>query len=368
MLTRLLFLLLLGALGQQRADVKPPPTATAQTYPAEQVQAGRTLFAARCGFCHGRDTAGGESGPDLTRSTLVAEDVRGDRIAPLLRSGRTDRGMPAFELSDADAAALVAFIHDAKTRAESQEGGRRSVDVADLQTGNAADGRRFFEGAGGCIRCHSATGDLADAGTRLQGLTLLQRMLYPSPRPGRPAAARATITLPSGATVTGALAYRDEFTIAVVDADGEYRSWNRATVKASVDNPLDAHSRLLDVYTDTQMHDVFAYLQTLRSSSPRAAAPPSPASSAGGLDPAARLDPPADSWPTYHGDYSGRRHSRLTQITPANVRQLSLAWSFETGQSGQIKATPILVNGIIYIAMPDAAWAIDARTCRQIWR
>src|SRR3954462_15473262 len=87
-----------------------------------------------------------------------------------------------------------------------------------------------------------------------------------------------------------------------------------------------------------------------------------------GLDPALLVKPPADSWPTYHGDYSGRRHSRLTQITPANVRRLALAWSFETGQSGQIKATPLLVNGIIYLSMPDAAWAIDARTGRQIWR
>src|SRR5712671_572679 len=96
---------------QQRADVKPPPTVTAQTYPAAQVQAGQTLFVARCGFCHGRDTAGGESGPDLTRSTLVAGDVRGDRIGPLVRAGRTDRGMPAFTLADGDVAALVAFIH-----------------------------------------------------------------------------------------------------------------------------------------------------------------------------------------------------------------------------------------------------------------
>jgi alcohol dehydrogenase (cytochrome c) len=352
---------------QQRADVKPPPTVTAQAFPADQVQAGQTLFAARCGFCHGRDTAGGESGPDLTRSSLVAEDVRGDRIGPLVRAGRTERGMPAFALPDADVASLVAFIHDAKSRAESQEGGRRSVDVADLQTGHAADGQRFFDGAGGCARCHSVTGDLADVATRLQGLTLMQRMLYPAPRPGRSVPARATITLPSGQTVTGAVAYRDEFTIAIVDAGGQYRSWSRASVKAAIDNPLDAHSRLLDVYTDTQMHDVLAYLQTLRAPS-RAAPANAPASAAGGLDPATLLNPPADSWPTYHGDYSGRRHSRLTQITPANVRRLALAWSFETGQSGQIKATPLLVNGIIYLSMPDAAWAIDARTGRQIWR
>src|SRR5499427_6972352 len=249
---------------QQRADVKPPATITVQSYSAEQVEAGQRAFASRCGFCHGRDAAGGESGPDLTRSVLVAEDVRGDKIAPVVRTGRTDRGMPAFALPDADVAAIVAFIHDQKTKAESQEGGRRSVEPADLQTGDAAAGRRFFEGAGGCTKCHSATGDLAGVGARLQGLTLLQRMLYPTPRPGRPSRARAEVTLPSGETVAGSLVSHDEFTIAIVDASGQYRSWSATTVKAVVDNPLEAHARLLDAYTDDQIHDVFAFVQTLR--------------------------------------------------------------------------------------------------------
>jgi alcohol dehydrogenase (cytochrome c) len=75
-----------------------------------------------------------------------------------------------------------------------------------------------------------------------------------------------------------------------------------------------------------------------------------------------------DSWPTYHGDFSGQRHSKLTQITPDNVRQLTLAWAFQTGQTQQIKSTPILVNGIIYITAPDNIWAIDARSARQLWR
>jgi alcohol dehydrogenase (cytochrome c) len=86
-----------------------------------------------------------------------------------------------------------------------------------------------------------------------------------------------------------------------------------------------------------------------------------------GLDPAALLNPPADSWPTYHGDYSGRRHSRLTQIAPANVHQLGLKWVFQTGQPGSIKSTPIVVNGIVYITTPDNLWALDARSARQVW-
>src|SRR6266508_339581 len=86
------------------------------------------------------------------------------------------------------------------------------------------------------------------------------------------------------------------------------------------------------------------------------------------LDPATLLNPPADSWPTYHGDSSGQRHSKLTQITPANVKQMTLAWAFQTGQTQQIKAVPILVNGVIYVSTPDNVWAVDARSGRQIWR
>jgi len=86
-----------------------------------------------------------------------------------------------------------------------------------------------------------------------------------------------------------------------------------------------------------------------------------------GLEPAALLNPSADSWPTYHGDYTGQRHSPLMQITPANVARLTLAWAFQTGQGASIKATPILVNGILYVSVPDQLWAIDARSARQIW-
>jgi alcohol dehydrogenase (cytochrome c) len=86
-----------------------------------------------------------------------------------------------------------------------------------------------------------------------------------------------------------------------------------------------------------------------------------------GLDPAWLLNPPADTWPAYHGDYSGRRHSSLTQITPANVEQLSLAWIHQTRDNATLKASPLLVNGVIYFSIPDNVWAVDARSGREIW-
>jgi alcohol dehydrogenase (cytochrome c) len=86
-----------------------------------------------------------------------------------------------------------------------------------------------------------------------------------------------------------------------------------------------------------------------------------------GLDPATIANPPADSWPSYHGDYSGKRHSELAQITPQNVGTLGLAWAFQTGQTSAIKSSPLLVNGVLYFTLPDHIWAVDARTGHQIW-
>ena len=252
-----------GSKGQESSAAKPvasPPAAV------EQIQAGRALFASQCGFCHGRDTAGGESGPDLTASALVEQDAHGDKIGVVVRNGRPAKGMPAFgNVDDQQLAALVAFIHDRKANAK--EGRRRTVDVADLQTGNAEAGMRYFNGAGGCAKCHSPSGDLAGIGGKLQGLELLKRMLYrESERVAEPTKATptASVTLASGETVSGKLAYRDEFTIGLVDPSGWYRSWPAAQVKFTVMNPLEAHIEQLGKYTDEDMHDILAYLQTLR--------------------------------------------------------------------------------------------------------
>jgi mono/diheme cytochrome c family protein len=253
-----------GGRGSQAspAAVPPPPTATPQAYPQEQVRAGQPIFSAQCGFCHGRDAMGGETGPDLTRAPLVAADVRGDKIGPVVRNGRADKGMPAFSLSDADLAAAVAFIHDQKNKSASLTGGRRAVEVADLQTGNAEAGRTYFDGT--CSTCHAPRGDLAGIAKRLEGLKLLQRMLYPAPADGAPSRAKVTVTRASGEIVAGTLAYRDEFTIALTDPSGAYRAFPTHQVKFSVDDPLQAHIELLGKYTDDDMHNVLAYLQTLR--------------------------------------------------------------------------------------------------------
>jgi mono/diheme cytochrome c family protein len=222
-------------------------------------EAGGALFQQNCAFCHGRDAMGGETGPDLTRSKLVLADKNGEEISKVVREGRPDNKMPAFNFSSQELLSLVAFIHERVKTASSGKGGRRGVDVADLQTGNVDAGKQYFNGAGGCSKCHSPTGDLAGIAKRFQGLQLEERMLYP-----RGAKSTVSVTLPTGMKVEGTLAYLDEFTVALRDADGSYRSWATNRVKYKVNSPVDAHIEQFPKYTDDDIHNLMAYLQTLR--------------------------------------------------------------------------------------------------------
>jgi cytochrome c oxidase cbb3-type subunit III len=230
-----------------------------ESFSPAAVATGRLLFRQACAFCHGTYAGGGESGPDLTRSKLVAEDSGGNAIGPVLRNGRIEKGMPRFEYSDEQIAALVAFIHSQRNDTLSKKGGRKGVDAADLQTGNVEAGRQFFYGAGGCSSCHSPTGDLSKIASRFEGLKLEEQMLYP-----RHAKSSVAVTLASGQTIIGTLVYLDEFTVGLQDPSGVYRSWKTGDVQYKVDAPVDAHAELLPKYTDADIHNLMAYLQTLR--------------------------------------------------------------------------------------------------------
>ncbi len=230
-----------------------------QAHASPQAEAGASIFQQNCAFCHGRDAEGGETGPDLTRSKLVSEDVAGSKISEVLREGRPDKGMPSFKFSPAEVASVAAFIHWETAQAQSQNGKRRGVEVSDLQTGNVAAGQQYFQGAGGCTSCHSPTGDLAGIASRYQGLQLEERMLYP-----KGAKSTVTVTEASGKKMTGTLAYQDEFTIGLFDADGVYHSWPTGSIRYSISSPADAHVALFSKYTDADIHNLMAYLQTLK--------------------------------------------------------------------------------------------------------
>jgi cytochrome c oxidase cbb3-type subunit III len=223
------------------------------------VERGRKQFESTCAFCHGTDATGAR-GPDLVRSKLVADDAGGNLIGPVILHGRPAEGMPAFSMTPDEIQDIAAFLHSrvlAATNSRTMGGGVYSL--SRLLTGNAAEGKEYFNGPGRCSTCHSATGDLAHIASKLTPLNLELRMLYP-----RGSTPTVTVTLPSGKTMTGALMYLDEFNVAVRDASGWYRSFSRENVRIRVRDPLAAHQALLNELTQDDVHNLFAYLETLK--------------------------------------------------------------------------------------------------------
>lgn len=231
----------------------------AQTAAAPEVTRGQALFVQNCGFCHGADATGAR-GPDLTRTNLVHADQHGELIAPVIKNGRVDRGMPPLGLSDPEIADVVAFLHARVAAAmASNRGPGSDYPLQKLLTGDAAAGRAFFHGPGGCAGCHSDA-SLAGIAGKYGTVELQQRMLYPhGPNPEQ-----VTVYLAGGATVRGRLLHRDEFQVALRDPQGRYRSFDPARVRVEVQDPLAAHRRLLESLTDPELHNLYAFLATLK--------------------------------------------------------------------------------------------------------
>jgi cytochrome c oxidase cbb3-type subunit 3 len=235
----------------------------------EAAERGRKIFVPTCGFCHGND-AHGKSGPDLVRSALVLHDNKGDVIGPVIRNGRMERGMPAFSaLSAEQIADISTFLHSRAADVSN----RFAYKIGDLITGDAQKGAAFFNGDGHCGTCHSTTDDLAHVATKYEPAELQRRMLYPAPNLidvflGRvvtpPAPTKVTVQLASGERVSGTLDHLDEFTVSMHDSAGWYRSFSRESLTVDVQDPRAAHEALLPKYTDQQMHDLLAYLETLK--------------------------------------------------------------------------------------------------------
>jgi cytochrome c oxidase cbb3-type subunit 3 len=219
---------------------------------------GQKDFAQSCGFCHGED-ATGSRGPDLVRSPLVNRDAGGDLIAPLIRSGRPDKGMPALPLPDKTIDDIVAFLHMRVKQAAGSSRVGGDYPIERLLTGNADAGRDYFNDAGKCGTCHSVTGDLAGIAKKYAPLYLEERLLAPHGE-----RATVTVTTASGEQVSGKVEHLDEFSVSLRDASGWYRSWARDGVKVSVHDPLEAHRKMLTQYTDADIHNLFAYLETLK--------------------------------------------------------------------------------------------------------
>src|SRR5713101_2204751 len=254
------------AAAQRAPDYPERPPA-----PPEQVARGEQLFKSNCGFCHGSDGRGGEAGPNLVRAQLVLADQHGELITPIVQNGLPAQGMPKFSLSAADIAAIAAWLHSQPLS------DRGTPSTLDILVGNAKEGEAYFKGAGRCTQCHSATGDLAGIGSRYEPKAIQNLIVSGGGGRGRRRSAGAappvkvppttvTVTLPSGRRVQGELDHLSAFVVALRDPDGTYRSFARrdSNPKVVVANGLQWHIDRLPQWRDADIHDLTAYLVTLK--------------------------------------------------------------------------------------------------------
>jgi cytochrome c oxidase cbb3-type subunit 3 len=242
--------------------VRPPA-------PPEQVAHGQQLFRSNCAFCHGSDARGGETGPNLVRDQVVLADQYGELITPIVQNGIPARGMPKFALNATEIADIAAWLH---VQPLSDRGSPSTLDIV---VGSASQGQAYFNGAGRCTQCHSTTGDLAGIGGKYDAKTI-QNLIVSGGGMGvgrRGGAVRpkvppttVTVTLPSGQSMTGELDHLSAFIVALRESDGTYRSFARhdSIPKVVVTNPLQWHIDMLPNWRDADIHNLTAYLVTLK--------------------------------------------------------------------------------------------------------
>lgn len=238
---------------------------------------GQATYVAECVTCHGNRGRGGaeslppaQRGSDLVRSMVVLSDRYGAGIGAFLKNGHPmQSGKASASIQGATLIDLAHFLH-LKVN-DTLRSGPFSQPV-NVLTGNAQAGQAYFNGAGGCTKCHSVTGDLAGIGKKYDPVTLQQKFLFPrsfgfsrgggAMTPPKPT--MATVTA-NGKSVKGVLVHLDDFHVAVKDAAGDHQSWARsAAVKVTVEDPYAEHIALLDKYSDKNIHDVVRYLEGLK--------------------------------------------------------------------------------------------------------
>jgi cytochrome c oxidase cbb3-type subunit 3 len=249
---RRLILLVLGSFCQH-AFGQAGPYVRQEVDPAA-ADRGKRLYTQFCINCHGASAKGTEQGPDLIRSPLVLRDRLGDQIGPALKK-------LANHKADLTKAQVTDLTHFFKDQIEATAKNRNPEHPPNVLTGNLEAGRAYFNGAGKCSTCHSPSGDLAGIGRKYAAIDLQQRFLFP--RRSKPI--QVTVTPSGGQPVAGSLERIDDFSVALRDSSGEYRTFSRdKSVKVGINDPLATHNQMLDVYTDQDMHNVVRYLESLK--------------------------------------------------------------------------------------------------------
>jgi mono/diheme cytochrome c family protein len=253
------------AIGSPRTAYPTRPTAD----PAV-LERGKALYGIHCVFCHGAEARGGDGGgPNLLRSEMVLRDQNGELIAPIVQKGTPD-GMPPFDLTPAQISDIATFIHSFKV------GGYdiSRVTPPSILVGDATAGEATFKAK--CGSCHSITGDLKGFGAKFSDPKQLQQtwLMPGGGRGGGRGAApllnvpptTVTVTPASGQKVEGRLNRIDDFVVSLTEADGTVRSFRRdgGSPKVEVHDPVQPHKDLLTTYRDKEIHDITAYLVTVK--------------------------------------------------------------------------------------------------------
>jgi mono/diheme cytochrome c family protein len=260
MKTRTMCTFLLSSAIAVNAQTRPGPgPGDKQTVDAAAADRGKTIYIAECITCHGPKARGGEKGPDLIRSLVVLADRYGSQLGPFLRNGHPRQsGASAANFTQAQIQDLSHFL-----KQQFNETLRSSPNfrVQNVLTGDARAGFAYFSGEGKCNACHSTSGDLAGIGKKYDPPTLQQRFLFPQ----RTKPTTITVTPLSGPPVSGVLVRIDDFNVSLRDASGEYQSWKRTPeLKIDRSDPYAQHIELLDKITDKNVHDLVAYMESLK--------------------------------------------------------------------------------------------------------
>jgi cytochrome c oxidase cbb3-type subunit III len=232
------------------------------------VERGKALYGVNCSFCHGSDARGGEGGPNLLRAQLVLDDQNGELILPVVQGSRADRGMPAMNLTKAQVTDVAAFVHS--FRVGGYDVSRMTPPT--ILVGDAKAGEAYFKNA--CATCHSTTGNLKGIGAKYDDPKTLQNtfLLPGGGRGGRGGGGgnappvTVTVSPAGGAKVEGRLVRIDDFIVTLALADGTQRTFRRDgdVPKVELHDPLAKHRELLGKYTDNDIHNLTAYLVTVK--------------------------------------------------------------------------------------------------------
>ncbi|HKW98180.1 MAG TPA: PQQ-dependent dehydrogenase, methanol/ethanol family [Bryobacteraceae bacterium] len=325
---------------------------------AQDGRPGKRRFETLCAACHGADGRGGERGPAL----VGREDSRVRTLQDLrdvIRNGIPAAGMPPFKLPETQFEELVRFVH-----------ALRSPAAENPAPGDAAAGEQFFFGNGNCGSCHTVAGrggwigpDLSDLGSR-RSLTEIEHALK-APGDGRTRGYdAATVHLRDGAEVRGLIKNESTFDLQLLSLDGRLHLLSNDQI-GSVDR--EKNSLMPPVKAgETEMQNLLAYLSRLAGGAAKSASVQPPALP-GAVSFSEIADPHPGEWPTYHGVLTGNRHSPLHQINASNVSTLAPRWTFSIGNSRKLEMTPVVVGAVMYVTSVNEAYALDARTGREIW-